>query len=69
MANDEFDEDEEANRRAELIEIKTGPSALAYQIEQVWKTVNIGPYLILAMSLLFSTELQQLASSVIPVSS
>lgn len=52
--------DDTVQLELELIEIKTGPSALAYQLEQVWKTLNIGPFLILALLLLFQTDLQRL---------
>ena len=49
----------------ELVEAKTGPGALAYQIEQAWKTLNVGPFLILTLALLFGTDLQRLAASVL----
>ena len=52
--------DDTVQLELELVEIKTGPSALAYQIEQLWKTLNIGPFFILTVLLLFGSDLRQL---------
>ena len=35
------------------------------EIEQAWKTLNVGPFLILTLALLFGTDLQRLAASVV----
>ena len=45
--------DDTVQLELELVEVRTGPSALAYTIEQGWKTLNAGPFFLLAILLLY----------------
>ena len=53
-------EDATVQVELELVGIKTGLDAAVYQLGQLWRTLNIGPYLILTLFVLFNSDLKRL---------